>query len=71
MGSYDHSNTASTTVQTALKCKTHVDWLIDWLIDWCKKRLKIPKEQSDTVKGRQSNGPKKKTTGQKDKHNDR
>jgi hypothetical protein len=67
VGSYDHSNTASTTVQTALKCKTHVDWLIDW----CKKRLKIPKEQSDTVKGRQSNGPKKKTTGQKDKHNDR
>ena len=43
-------------------------------IDRCKKRLKMPKEQSETVNQRRADNPmakRKQTTGQKDKHNDR
>ena len=60
-----------------------IDWLIDWFVDWlmdgldridkidrCKKRLKMPKEQSETVNQRRADNPmakRKQTTGQKDK----
>jgi hypothetical protein len=39
-------------------------------IDRCKKRLKMPKEQSETVNQRRADNPmakRKQTTGQKDK----